>query len=153
MNYCKVIMAGRLTRDPEVRYTPKGTIVATIGVACSRIYNNANGEKVEEALFIDASAFGKTGELIQKYFKKGHRILFDGYLKLDQWDDKQTGQKRSKHTIVIDTLQFVESKAQSDTDTSGEYDQTPRQQTRQPQRKSVPADEQDLDLPEDDIPF
>lgn len=106
-NFNKVILAGNLTRDPEVRYTPKGTAIAKFGMAINRTWKNEAGESKEEVTFVDIDAFGRQAEVISQYLKKGSPILMEGRLRLDQWDDKQTGQKRSKLGIVLEGFQFL----------------------------------------------
>jgi single-strand DNA-binding protein len=106
-NFNKVILAGNLTRDPEVRYTPKGMAIAKFGMAINRSWKNEAGETKEEVTFVDIDAFGRQAEVISQYLKKGSPILMEGRLRLDQWDDKQTGQKRSKLGIVLEGFQFL----------------------------------------------
>ena len=113
MNFNKVIIGGNLTRDPEVRYTLKGTAVCKIGMAINRTWKNEAGEKMEEVCFVDVDAFGRTAENIGQYMRKGSKMLVEGRLKLDQWDDKQTGQKRSRLGIVAETVQFVGGKSEA----------------------------------------
>jgi len=108
-NFNKVILAGNLTRDPEVRYTPKGTAIAKLGMAINRSWKTDTGETKEEVTFVDVDAFGRTAEVISQYLKKGRPILVEGRLKLDQWDDKQTGQKRSRLGVVLENFQFLDS--------------------------------------------
>src|SRR5688572_6388876 len=108
-NFNKVILAGNLTRDPELRYTPKGTAVAKIGLAINRTWRTETGEQKEEATFVDVDAFGKTAETIGQYFKKGRPILIEGRLRYETWEDKQTNQKRSKLGVVTETFQFMDS--------------------------------------------
>jgi len=108
-NFNKVILAGNLTRDPEVRYTPKGTAIAKLGMAINRTCKTDTGETKEEVTFVDVDAFGRTAEVISQYLKKGRPILVEGRLKLDQWDDKQTGQKRSRLGVVLENFQFLDS--------------------------------------------
>jgi single-strand DNA-binding protein len=108
-NFNKVILAGNLTRDPEVRYTPKGTAIAKLGMAINRTWKTETGETKEEVTFVDVDAFGRTAEVISQYLKKGRPILVEGRLKLDQWDDKQTGQKRSRLGVVLENFQFLDS--------------------------------------------
>ncbi len=103
----RVILCGNLTRDPELRYTPKGTAVAKIGLAINRKWRDESGAEKEEVTFVDVDAFGKQAEAISQYCKKGKAILVEGRLKLDQWDDKQTGQKRSKLGVVLESCQFL----------------------------------------------
>ena len=106
-NFNKVILAGNLTRDPELRYTPKGTAIAKIGLAVNRVWTNEAGEKKEEVTFVDVDIFGRTAENVGQYMRKGRPILIEGRLKLDQWDDKQTGQKKSRMGVVAETVQFL----------------------------------------------
>src|SRR5690348_16780506 len=106
-SFNKVILAGNLTRDPELRYTPKGMAIAKIGLAINRSWKSESGEMKEEVTFVDVDAFGRQAETIGQYFKKGRPILIEGRLKLDQWDDKQTGQKRSRLGVVLEGFQFL----------------------------------------------
>src|SRR5580704_11451521 len=108
-SFNKVILVGNLTRDPELRYTPKGTAIAKIGLAVNRVWTNDAGEKKEEVTFVDVDVFGRTAENVGQYMRKGRPILIEGRLKLDQWDDKQTGQKKSKLGVVAETVQFLGS--------------------------------------------
>src|SRR5207237_23615 len=106
-SFNRVILAGNLTRDPELRYTPKGLAIAKIGLAVNRTWKNEAGETKEEVTFVDVDSFGRQAEVIAQYFKKGRPILVEGRLRLDQWDDKQTGQKRTKLGVVF--LAFLSS--------------------------------------------
>ncbi len=106
-SFNKVILVGNLTRDPELRYTPKGTAVAKIGLAVNRNWTSESGEKKEEVTFVDVDVFGRTAENVSQYMRKGRPILIEGRLRLDTWDDKQTGQKRSKLGVVAETVQFL----------------------------------------------
>jgi single-strand DNA-binding protein len=105
----KVFLMGNLTRDPELRYTPKGTAVARLGLAINRVYTSETGEKKEEVTFVDVDAFARQAEVIGQYLKKGRRIFMEGRLRYEQWDDKQTGQKRSKLNVVLESFQFIDS--------------------------------------------
>src|SRR5258705_10858254 len=108
-NFNKVILAGNLTRDPELRYTPKGLAIAKIGLAINRTWKNEAGESKEEVTFVDVDAFGRQAEVIAQYLKKGRPVLVEGRLKLDQWDDKQTNQKRSRLGVILENFQFMDS--------------------------------------------
>jgi len=108
-NFNKVILAGNLTRDPELRYTPKGTAIAKFGLAINRNWTGDDGQKREEVTFVDVDAFGKQAEVIGQYLRKGRPVLVEGRLKLDQWDDKQTGQKRSRLGVVLESFSFLDS--------------------------------------------
>ena len=108
-SFNKVILVGNLTRDPELRYTPKGLAIAKLGLAVNRNWKSETGESKEEVTFVDIDAFGKQAETIGQYLKKGRPILIEGRLRLDQWDDKQTGQKRSRLGVVLESFQFLDS--------------------------------------------
>ncbi len=108
-NFNKVILAGNLTRDPEMRYTPKGVAIARFGLAINRTWKNEAGEQQNETTFVDVDAFARTAEVISQYLKKGRPILIEGRLRYDTWDDKQTNQKRSKLSVVCENFQFLDS--------------------------------------------
>ena len=147
-NYNKVILMGNLTRDPEVKYTSGGTAIAKLGMAINRTWTNKEGQKQEETTFVDVDAFGRQAEVIGQYLKKGRPVMIEGRLKLDQWDDKQTGQKRSKLGVTLEGFQFLDSRGeggggqgyQSDTPAAGASSAS----------ASAPA----ANIPEDDdVPF
>ena len=104
-SFNKVILLGNLTRDPEVRYTPKGTAVTELGMAVNRVYTAENGEKREETTFVDVTLWGRTAEIAGEYLKKGRPVFIEGRLQLDSWEDKQSGQKRSRLRVVAEGLQ------------------------------------------------
>jgi single-strand DNA-binding protein len=108
-SYNKVILMGNLTRKPEVRYLPNGNALCKFGLAVNRRFKDAQGEWKEEATFVDVTFFGKRGEAFAKYHDKGKTAFIEGSLRLDQWDDKQSGEKRSKLYVVGDDWQFVGS--------------------------------------------
>jgi single-strand DNA-binding protein len=110
-SFNKVILLGNLTRDPELRYTPKGMAVAKLGMAVNRSYKTESGETKEEVTFLDIDAWGKQAELISQYLRKGNPLFVEGRLKLDQWDDKQTGQKRTAVRVVMENFQFIGGRA------------------------------------------
>ena len=105
----KVMLIGNLTRDPEVRYTPKGSAVADIGLAINRYFTLENGEKREETTFVDVVLWGRQAELAQQYLSKGRPVFIEGRLQLDSWEDKASGQKRSKLRVVGENMQFLGS--------------------------------------------
>ena len=106
-SFNQVLLIGNLTRDPELRYTPKGMAIAKFGLAVNRTWKTETGESKEEVTFIDIDAFGRQAETIGQYLKKGRPVFIQGRLRLDQWDDKQTGQKRSKLGVVLENFQFI----------------------------------------------
>jgi single-strand DNA-binding protein len=106
-SFNKVLLLGNLTRDPEVRYTPKGSAVCDLGIAVNRVYTTDSGEKREEATFVDVTLWGRTAEIAGEYLKKGRPVFIEGRLQLDSWDDKQTGQKRSKLKVIGESMQLL----------------------------------------------
>lgn len=103
------ILLGNATRDPELRYTPKGTACAEIGLAINRKFRTESGELREEVTFVDVTFWGKQAETINSYVTKGQPIYIEGRLATDTWEDKQTGQKRSKLRVVAEKFQFLSS--------------------------------------------
>ncbi|MEO1128351.1 MAG: single-stranded DNA-binding protein [Planctomycetota bacterium] len=109
-SYNKVLLMGNLTRDIELRQLPSNMAVANIGLAVNRRYRTKDGENREETTFIDCEAYGRTAETMSQYLRKGRPVFIEGRLKLDQWEDRQSGQSRSKLKVVIDNFQFVDSR-------------------------------------------
>jgi single-strand DNA-binding protein len=148
----KVMIIGNLTRDPEIKYTPKGTAIAEIGLAVNRNYTTESGEKREEVTFIDVTLWGRTAEIVGEYCKKGRPLFVEGRLQLDSWDDKQTGQKRSKLKVVGDNIQLLGGGKDT-----GEQHEERKEQARPPAKEPPPQRKppQDPDLDGDDssIPF
>ena len=105
--FSKVILVGNLTRDPELRATPSGTQVCSFGIAVNRVYRDASGANKENVSFFDCSAWGKQGETIAQYAKKGSAMLVSGRLEQRSWDDKATGTKRSRVEIVLEDFNFL----------------------------------------------
>ena len=151
-SFNKVILLGNLTRDPEVRYTPKGTAVAELGMAVNRVYTAENGEKREETTFVDVTLWGRTAEIAGEYLKKGRPVLIEGRLQLDSWEDKQSGQKRSKLKVVGEGLQLLGGRPGGSGSTGGgdeEGASAPRSSSKPaPPPKASPAAPDD-----DEIPF
>lgn len=106
-NLNKVLIMGNLTRDPEIRVTPKGTSICQFALAVNREWKSESGEKQTEVVYIDVEAWGKQGETIAKYVTKGRPLYVEGRLKLDQWEDKNTKEKRSRMKVVLEQFQFL----------------------------------------------
>jgi len=106
-NLNKVFLMGNLTRDPELRYTPSGTAVASFGVAVNRRYRSKSGEDREDTCFVDVTAFARQAEILSEYMSKGRPIFIEGRLHLDQWEDKESGQRRSKLSVTVENFQFI----------------------------------------------
>lgn len=117
----KVMLIGNLTRDPEVKYTPKGIAIVDIGLAMNRTYTTADGEKREEVTFVDVSFFGKQAEVLGQWMKKGRPLYVEGRLKLDSWDDRESGKKQYKLRVTGEEFQFLGSK--NDGGGGGQYDE------------------------------
>jgi len=149
-SFNKVILAGNLTRDPELRYTPKGSAVAKIGMAVNRTWKNEAGETKEEVSFIDIEAWGRQAEVIAQYMRKGRPLLVEGRLKLDTWEDKNTHQKQSKLKVVLESFSFIDSKGPDGGGAPGEAPRRPAPAAKPaeaPEGGEAPAAE------EDDVPF
>jgi single-strand DNA-binding protein len=106
-NFNRVLLMGNLTRDPQVKNLPNSGVVVEFGLATSRRYRTAAGEDREETAFVDCSAFGRQAEVISQFCRKGKPLFVEGRLKYDTWDDKQTGAKRSKLSVVVENFQFL----------------------------------------------
>ena len=149
-SFNKVILMGNLTRDPELRYTPKGTAIAKIGLAVNRVWTNDAGEKKEDVTFVDVEVWGRTAENVGQYMRKGRPIMIEGRLKLDQWDDKQTGQKKSRLGVVAETVQFLGSAPGAGEGGAPAAPRTPRPAPSAPAGEPV---EGDAPPESDDVPF
>jgi single-strand DNA-binding protein len=164
----KVIIAGNLTRDPEMRYTPSGTAVAKLGLAVNRRWKDAQtNETKEEVTFVDVDAWGKQAELISQYLKKGRPILIEGRLKLDQWEDKTTHQKQSKLKVHLESFTFLDSGGTregggdfsgggSSFSGGGSPVSAPRPAARPPSApppSGAPSEPEGMPPEEDDVPF
>ena len=154
-SFNKVILMGNLTRDPELRYTPKGTAIAKIGLAVNRVWTTETGEKKEEVTFVDVDVFGRTAENVGQYMRKGSPILIEGRLRLDQWDDKQTGQKRQKLGVVAETVQFLGSPRGAEGGAGSSEPQAPRSRPASSAQPAQPSEPIQGDAPpeSDDVPF
>jgi single-strand DNA-binding protein len=169
--YNKVILAGNLTRDVEVRYTQSGSAIGNTAIATTRKFKSATGEQKEETLFIDLTFFGRTAEIANQYLRKGSKVLVDGRLKLDQWT-AQDGSKRSKHSVTVENLQMLGSRDENAGMGGNTYGGQPQGQSNYgaptPQQESysqpsAPATPQstpepsqsipEIDINEDEIPF
>jgi single-strand DNA-binding protein len=118
----KVFLIGNLTRDPELRYTPSGTPLTELGVAVNRVYTTREGERREEATFVDVTVWNRQAETCCQYLKKGRPVHIEGYLRLDTWEDKTSGEKRSKLKVEADRVQFLDSRRDGGPSEAGEGD-------------------------------
>lgn len=163
-NLNRVLLIGNLTRDPEVRYTPKGTAVTDISIAINRVIGSEEGERREEVTYVDVTLWGRQAEVAQQYLTKGRGVFIEGRLQLDTWDDKQTGQKRSRLKVVGENMQMLSGRGAN---APAEGDQgeppgasgapgggtPPSSRRSSPAPRPAPARDPDLDAEPDDIPF
>jgi len=155
-NFNKVILMGNLTRDPELRYTPKGTAVAKITLAVNRTWKNESGESKEEVSFVDVDVWGRQAEVIGQYMKKGRPLLVEGRLKQDTWEDKNTKQKQSKLKVVLESFSFIDSNRP---DAGGASEAPPRSRpaagsAAAPAGEAAAESPHDAEPPhDDDVPF
>jgi len=145
--YNKVVLAGNLSRDIELRYSKSGIAVANTAIATSRKFT-ANGEKKEEVMFIDITFFSRSAEVANQFLRKGSKVLIEGRLQLDQWVDKDGG-KRSKHSVVVETMQMLDSKQDNQNQGGQQYQQqqAPQQSAKQPKQQATSHEDMD------EIPF
>ena len=151
-NLNKVMLIGNLTRDPELRVTPKGTAICTFSIAVNRKFKDDSGGEREEVTYVDIEAWGKSGENISKYCTKGRPLFVEGRLRLDQWEDKTTKEKRSRMKVVLENFQFLGG-GRSEGGAPGAEGGEPR--TYAPRagaapKPAAPAAQENLD---EDVPF
>lgn len=131
----KVFLMGRLTFDPELRRIPSGTAVSELRLATSRTWSGRDGERREETLFIDVTVWDRQAETCCQYLKKGSSVHVEGYLKMDSWDDKTTGEKRSKIRVQGERVQFLDSRRGETGGTDDDYAASPMRDAA-PSRRS-----------------
>src|SRR3954454_8262148 len=149
-SFNKVILLGNLTRDPEVRYTPKGSAVCDLAIAVNRQYSLDNGEKREEVTYVDVVLWARLAEIAGEYLKKGRPVFIEGRLQIDTWDDKQSGQKRSKLRVIGETMQLLGSRPSGGGEGGGGDDD----RSARPSRPAAPPKAAAAAEPDDDeIPF
>lgn len=130
-NLNKVFLIGRLTRDPELRYTANGTAVTDLGIAVNRFYQTKDGDRREEVTFLDVTVWNRQAENCCQYLKKGRPVHIEGYLKLDSWEDKTSGEKRSKVKIEAENVQFLDSRG-GDAGGDGDFQPAPSREAQRP---------------------
>jgi len=149
--FSKAVIAGNLTRDPELRTTPAGANVCSFTVAVNRMYKNSSGEQVEETAYVDCSAWGKSGELIAQYIHKGDPLLVSGRLAQRFWGDKTTGAKRSKLEIVVEDFNFISTNNNGSESRSSSASAKASDATESVSEDEVPDEAGEIDLSE--VPF
>lgn len=150
VNFNQVTIAGRMGRDPEMRFLPNGTAVVNLSLAVSRVYTDKEGQRQEETDWIRCEAWARTAEIINEYTKKGSTILVNGSLKTDSWEDPQSGEKRSKTYVRIQNMQLLDPKESNAESTSQRTSPQSRRQPAAPSRRPVASEE---DAHDDQIPF
>ncbi len=167
--YNKIVMVGNLTRDIELRYISSGTAIAKSAIATSYKYKTASGEQKDEVCFLDFNMFGRSAEVANQYLRKGSKVLLEGRLVLEQWT-AQDGTNRSKHSLRVDTMKMMDSKADSQNmqNNSNSYNSAPNQSNNsykdtqannnggRNEQKVYKAPEPkipEIDIDEDEIPF
>ncbi len=146
----KVIIVGNLTRDIEMKFTSSGLAIANTAIATTKKFKAQDGTQKEEVLFVDIAFFGRTAEVVQKYLRKGSKVLVEGRLKFDQWTD-QNGQKRSKHSVSVDIMQMLDSKG-----STSQEPQTPTKETQNHTPTPPVVDKNTTfssEIEDEDIPF
>ena len=159
-SFNKVILAGNLTRDIEIRYTSNSAAVAEIGLAVNRKwFDKQTKQQKEEATFVDVTLWGKNAENASQYLQKGSSLLIEGRLQLDQWDDKQTGQKRSKLRVVCESMQFLGGARtqgnQQPTNQGGQRQNSPHRTAQQqpPQQRQPQSQQGQMFNQNEGVPF
>jgi single-strand DNA-binding protein len=150
-SFNKVILLGNLTRDPEVRYTPKGSAVCDLGIAVNRVYTTEGGERREEVTFVDVVLWARLAEIAGEYLRKGRPVFIEGRLQMDSWDDKQTGQKRTKLRVVGESMQLLGGRPGGATGETADEDRgapSAGSKTAAPPKSARPTEPDD-----DEIPF
>ena len=154
-NVNKVILIGNVTRDPEVKFTSKGSAVTDIGLAINRNYTLDNGEKREETTFVDVELWGRLAEIAGEYAKKGRPLYIEGRLRMDTWEDKASGQKRSRMKVVGENLQLLGGRSEGTgrPAPSGGGSEHESHEAPPPRRIAPPSRPAPSGEPDDDIPF
>jgi len=164
-NLNKVMLIGNVTRDPEIKYTPQGRAVTDLGMAVNRTYSTDSGERREETTFVDVTLWGRTAETAAEYCKKGRAVYIEGRLQLDSWEDKTSGQKRSKLRVVGDNYQLLDRRRDGVGGPGGEEGGYSERSERSPRREGgesggysqsrpqAPQQSSQPPIEEDDIPF
>ena len=150
--YNKVILVGNLTKDIEIRYSQSGSAIARAGIATTRKWKSQSGEAKEEVMFIDITFFGRTAEIANQYLSKGSKVLIDGRLDFQQWTSND-GTKRSKHSIIVESMQMLSTRSQHDAQPKPQYKPQPQSQSQYQPRIQPQQPHPQATYNDDDIPF
>ena len=151
----KVFLIGNVTRDVEIRYTASGTALCTLGLAVNRRYTTNKGEERDETCFVDIDVWGKQAETCQQYLRKGAPAFVEGRLRFDQWDDRDTGKKRSRLMVNAERVQFLGSSSRSSgfSEAPEEYRSAGFDNSRAPTRADIPNESSGVATHNDSPPF
>lgn len=134
-SYNRVTLVGNLTRQPELRKTKNGSAVTDLGIALNRVWTGDNGQRQEETTFVDVTVWGRAAENAAQYLQKGRSVLVEGRLQMETWQDKQSGQERSKLRVVADTVQFLGSSHESGPSDDDDDRESHRRESRRDDRR------------------
>ena len=155
-SYNKIILVGNLTRNPETNQLPSGLSVTTLGLATNHRYKTSSGEQRDEVCFVDITVWGKQGENCSQYLSMGSSVLVEGRLRQESWDDKETGQKRHRHSVVADVVRFLNTSTSNNNNNRGNtQNSAPVDQSnafQAPSQKPNPMPNYDS-FDDDDVPF
>ncbi|MBO11552.1 MAG: single-stranded DNA-binding protein [Planctomycetaceae bacterium] len=153
-SYNKVILVGNLTRDPELRHIPSGTAVTDLGLAVNRTWTDRNtNQRNEETTFVDVTCWGRTAEIACEYLRKGRPVLVEGRLQMDEWNDRETGAKRTKLKVVCDNMQMLGSRNEGNSGGGGGGGGASYQPPPQSDGPQQPASNPVVNPPDDEVPF
>lgn len=153
-SFNRVFLMGNLTRDPELRYTSNGQAVTTLGLAINRRYRDRDDQWQEEVTFVDIDVWGRQAETSSEYLRKGRAAFIEGRLKLDQWEDRNTGQRRSKLKVVADRVQFLGGRGKDEAGDAERQDEPSQGKGRTPRGAGRSREEEEPFNPDDDdVPF
>lgn len=146
-NFNRVLLMGNLTREPELRVTPKGTSVCSFGMAVNRVFRTESGETQEETTFVDVEAWGRQAEIISKYVTKGSPLFVEGRLRLDTWESK-AGEKRNKLKVIVENMQLMGG-GRGESASGAPDEHAPAARPAPPRQQQQPTSD---DI-EEDVPF
>ena len=156
-SFNRVILVGNLTRDPVVRYTPSGTAVSEIGMAVSRQWTDRqSNQRKEETTFVDVTLWGRQAEVAGEYLSKGRQVLIEGRLQMDTWEDKESGQKRSKLKVIGESMQMLGSRGDGPSSGAAPRSSQSTQSQSAQSQSTPPPHESFYDTPApsgDEVPF
>jgi len=152
MSFQKVIYVGNLTKDGELKYSQSGSAIYNNSIAVSKKFTS-NGEKKEKVMYMDITAFSKVAEICNQYLRKGSKVLLEGEIEFQQWEDKQSGQKRSKHSFNVSNMQMLDSKGDNQSANNAHSNSQQYQAPQQGNNSPVHTENIGDDIDPNSIPF